>query len=684
MAISNLKPPLAGMKPHLTEVHGRALSDDFFWLRERADAEVLDYLKQENAYTEAILKPLEPFQKKLFQEMRGRIKETDLSVPVQIGSFFYYSRTEKDCQYPFYARKKETLEAPEELLLDLNALAQGHDYLSLGLMKVSPDHRYLAYALDTEGSEEYEVWVKDTTNGQLLPDSICKVSRSLEWSADGQYFFYVVLDDAKRPYRLYRHELGTPAASDALIFEEPDALYNMALRKTRDRRCLILEISSSTTAESWVLDACDPLGEFEIFHSREKGLEYYLDHHHGRFFIRTNYKAVNFRVMTADESNWNKEAWREFLPYRPEVKTEQVDCFEDYLVVEERERGLVRMRVVHFASAEEHLIGFPETVYSAWSGHNPEFQQKAFRLHYTSLVAPPTVYDYHLKERRLELLKQTEVLGGYEASLYATERLYARSHDGTEVPVSLVYRRDVRRDGKQPLLLYGYGSYGICMDPEFSPNRLSLLDRGVIFAIAHIRGGGDLGRPWYEDGKFLKKKNTFLDFIACAEHLVREGWTSPAQLAIAGGSAGGLLMGAVTNMRPDLFHAVVAKVPFVDVINTMLDKTLPLTVGEFEEWGNPEDPLYFDYILSYSPYDHVRPQSYPNMLITGGLYDPRVQYWEPAKWTARLRRANISDSVILLKMNMEAGHGGASGRYDYLREIALEYAFLLWQWGLAD
>lgn len=681
---ADLKPPLAELKPHEVIVHDQTLQDEFFWLRERENEAVLDYLRRENAYTDAILKPQDELKEKLFLEMKGRMKETDLSVPVRMGSYFYYSRTEKDCQYPFYARKKESLEAPEELLLDLNALAKGYDYFSLGIVKVSRDHRYLAYAFDREGSEEYVLAIKDLSTGLLLKDSIPKLSRSLEWSADGRYFFYVVLDAAKRPYRLFRHELGTPAASDPLIYEEENPVFNLGIGQTRDRRFFVLEMSNSTTSECHVLDTKDPLGAFTCIHPREKGLEYSIDHHESSFFIRTNLDAVNFRVMTAPETSPGKSFWREFLPYRAEVKTEQIDCFEKYLVLEERERGLVRMRVVALPNGQQHLIEFPETVYSVFSGQNPEFSQITFRLHYTSLVQPQTVYDYDLETRRFELLKQSEVVGGYDAALYATERVFARSHDGVEVPLSLVYRRDVPKDGKRPFLLYGYGSYGICLDPEFSSNRLSLLDRGVVFALAHIRGGGDLGRPWYDDGKFLKKKNTFLDFIACAEHVIREGWTSPAYLAIAGGSAGGLLMGAVTNMRSDLFLAVVAKVPFVDVINTMLDESLPLTTGEYEEWGNPEDPVYFNYMLSYSPYNHVIQQAYPHMLITGGLYDPRVQYWEPAKWTARLRRRNTSDRLILLKMNMEAGHGGASGRYDYLKEIALEYSFLLRCWGLVE
>lgn len=680
---SDMLPPVPAQKTHETRIHGLTILDEYYWLRERDNEEVLDYLKRENAYTEAVLLPQDSLQKKLFEEMKGRIKETDLSVPVRIGNFFYYSRTEKDRQYPLYARKKGTLEAAEELLLDVNELAKPHRYFSLGVVRLSPDHRYLAYAYDTEGAEEYLLAVKDLTTGALVSDTLAGISRSLEWSEDGLYFFYVALDQTKRPYRLYRHAFGTSQDADTLLYEEADPVFNLGLGKTRDRLYFILEASSSTTSESRVLKTKDPLGSFHLIHPREPGLEYYLDHHGDSFMVRTNLEALNFCLMSVSDQTPGKAFWKTFLPYRENVKIEQVDCFERYFVVEEREKGLVRMRIADALDGQQHCISFPEEAYFVFGGQNPEFQQTRFRLHYTSLVQPQTVYDYDFESRQLVLMKQAEVVGGYTPELYRTERFFSRSHDGVEVPMTLVYRRDVIKDGKRPCLLYGYGSYGISLDPEFSSNRLSLLDRGVVFALAHIRGGGDLGRPWYEEGKFLKKKNTFLDFIACAEHLMSEGWTSADHLAIAGGSAGGLLMGAVSNMRPDLFHAVVAKVPFVDVVSTMLDQSLPLTTGEYEEWGNPEDPVYFNYMRSYSPYDQVSQRAYPNMLITGGLYDPRVQYWEPAKWTARLRRFNTAETLILLKMNMEAGHGGASGRYDYLKEIALEYSFLLRCWGLA-
>ncbi len=678
-----LQPPLAPKKQCQISLHGKTLQDDYFWFRERENQEVIAYLKAENAYTEAVLAPLKPLQKQLFSEMRARIKETDFSVPVAVGPYFYYSRTEQDRQYPIFARKKDSLAAPEELLLDLNRLAGGGRYLALGVLKASPDHRYLAYSLDFDGSEEHVLYVKDLETGRLLEEKIQKTAGSLEWAEDSGLFFYVTLDPAKRPYRLWRHQLGKRPEEDVLLYTESDESFGVAIRKTRDREFFILETGSSTASECRVFSAKDPLGAMSLVQPREKGVEYYLDHHDRFFYILTNDQAVNFRVMRAGDHDPQKPAWKEYIPHRPEVKLEKIDCFEQYFMIEEREQGLVRLRVMRPATGEQHTITLPETVYSVWSGNNPEFKARIFRLNYTSLITPVSVYDYHVQERRLELRKQTEVVGGYDASRYQTERIFTRSPDGVEVPISLVYPRGIVKDGKAPLLLYGYGAYGISLAPEFSSNRLSLLDRGVVFALAHIRGGGDLGRPWHNDGKLLKKKNTFQDFIACAEYLNREGWTSPEKMAIAGSSAGGLLMGAVTNQRPDLFHAVVAKVPFVDLIHTMLDPSLPLTVGEYDEWGDPENPEYFDSMLSYAPYDQVKTQHYPNMLITGGFYDPRVPYWEPAKWTAKLRQHNLAKTLILLQMNMEAGHGGASGRFDYLREVALEYGFLLWQWGLA-
>ncbi len=678
-----LRPPVPARKSHGIQVHGQTLEDAYFWLRERANPEVIQYLNDENAYTQGIMNPHQALIERLNQELVGRIKETDQNAPVQRGHFWYYSRTVQGLNYPIYCRKKETLAAPEEILLDLNALAAGKDYLQLGAFKLSPDQRLLAYSLDTDGSERFTIQVLNLETQTLLADNIPGTCRSLEWSEDGRYFFYTLLDEARRPYRLYRHALGS-AEPDVLIYEETDESFNLALSKTRDRAYLVLTTASSITSEVRLLGASDPLGHFKLAEERRRGVEYYLDHQGPRFLVLTNDEARNFRLMQTPEDSLGRAHWRELVGHRPAVKLETVECFRSFLVLEERENGLTHFRLLPVEGSASYRMHFPEPVYAVSPGPNPEYDSPFYRFNYTSLVAPPSTVDYEFQSRQQILRKQTEVLGGYRPEDYKAERLFARSHDGVEVPVSLVYKKGTPLDGSAPMLLYGYGSYGISIDPEFSSTRISLLDRGVIFAIAHIRGGGDLGRPWYEEGKWLKKKNTFLDFIACAETLIEKKYTSANRLAIMGGSAGGMLMGAVTTQRPELFCAVVAKVPFVDVVNTMLDKSLPLTVGEYEEWGNPEEKNYFDYMRSYSPYDQTSRQKYPHILITGGLYDPRVQYWEPAKWCARLRENNLGDSLILLKMNMQAGHGGASGRYDYLREIAFEYAFLLTRLGCAE
>ena len=682
MNSSHRSVPKAAPKPHTTVVHGKTLTDDFYWLRNRKDPDVIRYLSDENAYTESVLKTESLLREQLYAEMKSRIKEDDLSVPVRMGPYLYYTKTKKNSQYPIYARKGFGADSKEELLLDLNELAKDGKYLSLGFLKISPDYSYLAYGVDRDGAEEYELHIKNLSTGSHLGDSVHRLGSGFEWSEDGKFYFYILLNESKRPYQVYRRAFNSSDGS-TLIYEETDPVFNLGLSKTKDRKFIILEASSSTTTECRVLNAAQPLSKFELLQPRQKGLEYEVDHRGDEFIVRTNLNAVNFRLMRAHDQSRSMKDWKSLLEYDPDVKTESVECFETFAVIEERVKGLSRLRIIPWDNFQtQHFVDFPDCIYSVCIGNNPEFSQTEFRINYTSLVQPHSVYDYNVEMRQLKLLKKQEVVGGYDSSLYVTERMEVESYDGTLVPLSLVYRRGTPKDGRRPFLLYGYGSYGISMDPEFSSNRLTLLDRGVVFAIAHIRGGGDLGRPWYEAGKFLKKKNTFHDFIACAQGVIDQGWTSPEFLAIAGGSAGGLLMGAVVNMRPELFHTVVANVPFVDVLNTMLDKTLPLTTGEYEEWGNPEDPDFFEYIQSYSPYDNVRQQAYPHMYITGGLYDPRVQYWEPAKWVARLRRCNTSDSIILLKTNMDAGHGGASGRYDYLREVAYEYAFLLRCWNL--
>lgn len=674
--MTKMIPPRAKKIPHRISFQGREWEDPYFWLRERDNPEVLDYLKAENAYTESVMQETKPLQEKLYQEMLARIQETDLSVPVRRGNYFYYSRTEKGKQYSIHCRKKGGLEAHEEILLNLNQLAEGHGYFRLGVLRVSPDQKLLAYSTDTNGSEEYTLFIKNLETGALFPEQVQKTYSSLEWAADNRTLFYSVLDSAKRPYRLYRHELGTDPSRDVLIFEEKDDAYFLNLYKTKDRKYFVLDLASKISSENHFLETGNALGNFKIIQPREPDFEYSVEHYNGRFLVMTNYGAKNFKLAEVPVHSPGRAHWKDLIPARTEIKMDGLDVFQDHLIVYEREQGLPKIRVTRWASGETHYVSFDEAVYNVEAGQNPEFDSKILRFDYASLVTPNSVYDYDLEKRTRELKKRQPVLGGYDPSQYTSERIFAVSEDGARVPVSIVYRKGLVKNGENPLFLYGYGSYGICMDPYFSSVRLSLLDRGFVFAIAHIRGGGELGRPWYEDGKFLKKKNTFHDFIAAAQFLIAGNYTRPEKLAISGGSAGGLLMGAVTNMRPDLFKAVIAHVPFVDVVNTMMDPSLPLTVTEYDEWGDPNQKEYFEYIRTYSPYDNIEAKAYPNMLITGGLNDPRVQYWEPAKWAARLRELKSGANLLLLKMEMGSGHGGPSGRYDALRDIALDYAFL--------
>jgi len=678
------EPPQAARKKHETRIHGKVMQDEYFWMRERGSKEILDYLNAENAYTDHVMSDTVPLQDELYHELVSRIKETDLSVPVRRGDYYYYSRTEKGKQYPIYCRKFKSAEAPETVMLDMNELAGGSEYFSFGVIAVSPDHRYVAYSSDTAGAEVYTLYIKDMQTGKLLPEVITNTATSAEWAEDNRTIFYVTLDEAKRPYKLYRHTLGETASKDVEVYHEKDEGFFLSIDKTRDRKYLILDLSSKTTSEEHFLDALKPAGQFSVIEPRRELHEYSVEHHAERFFILTNDSAKNFRLMETPDTAPARVNWKEVIPHRKDVKLDHIDVFQDHLVIFERSKGLNLIQICVLSTGLNHYLEFPEPVYTAWGGSNPEFDSTTLRFGYSSLVTPSSVYDYDMNTRTRELRKQQEVLGGYDPAQYLSERVYAAAEDGTEVPVSMVYRKGLKRDGTNPCFLYGYGSYGISMDPGFSSNRLALVDRGFIFAIAHIRGGGDLGRPWYEDGKLLKKKNTFTDFIACAEYLIKEKYTAPSNIVISGGSAGGLLMGAVLNQRPDLFNGVIMHVPFVDVLNTMLDKNLPLTVTEYDEWGNPEDEeKFFSYIASYSPYDNLKEASYPNVLVTGGLNDPRVQYWEPAKWTARLRGLKKDRNLLLLKMNMGAGHGGPSGRYDYLKEIAFDYAFIFKIMGIA-
>ncbi|MBX9602683.1 MAG: S9 family peptidase [Bryobacteraceae bacterium] len=683
-AESDSKPPAAKIVPKVMEHHGDKRVDNYFWLRDRDDPDTIRYLEAENTYTAASMKHTDALQSKLYAEILGRIKETDLSVPVKRDNFYYYSRTEKGKQYPIYCRKKGSLEAPEEILLDANILAEGQKYFQLGNFEISPDHKLLAYSTDTAGDESYTLYIKDVAAGTLLPDRVKDTYYSLEWASDNKTLFYTTYDAARRPDKVWRHELG--GAKDTLVYHEPDERFTVGVNKTRSREFILININSSLTTEVRYIRASEPGAPFRPILPRVQDTEYDVEHNGEYFYIRTNDGAKNFRLVRAPIADPSKKNWQELIPGRDRVTIEGIDAFRNHLVAVERDNGLPKIRIRRLADASEHFVDFPEPVYTAVPGGSAEYDTTTLRFSYTSLVTPNSVYDYDMETKKRTLMKRQEVLGGYDPSQYTSERIFAKAPDGVEVPVSLVYKKGFARNGKAPALLYGYGSYGLNSDPTFASDRLSLLDRGFVFAIAHIRGGADLGKFWHDDGKMMKKKNTFTDFIAAAEALIAGKYTSSNRLAIMGGSAGGLLMGAVVTLRPDLFHAVVAKVPYVDNLNTGLDATLPLTVGEYEEWGNAEkDKTYYDYIKSYSPYENTGKLKYPNMLVTGGLNDPRVSYWEPAKWVAKMRAvADKGSGKLLLKTNMGAGHFGASGRYERIKETAFDYAFLLDMMGIKE
>jgi oligopeptidase B len=685
MAQANQQPPAPPVARKIAKnqtFHGETLNDEYFWLREKSDKEVISYLEAENAYTDALMKGTEAFQEKLYQEMLARIKQTDTDVPYRKDGYYYYSRTETGKQYPVFARKKGSLTAPEEITLDLNELAKGQKYTAVSTYAVSDDSNLLAYSQDTTGFREYFLHIKDLRTGKLLPDDIGKVSSAF-W-ADNRTLFYITEDAAKRPHRLYRHTLGEPKEKDVLVYEEKDELYRLGARRSRSRQYIFIGASSSNNTEYRYLRA-DKLNEpFKMIAPRAGEHEYYPDHHGDLFYIRTNDKGRGFRLVTAPVSDPQPKNWKEVVPVRKGVTLEGLTMFANHYVLSERDQGLNKLRIADLKSGQFHYLEFPEPVYTAFANATPEFDTTVLRYGYQSFTTPSSIYDYDMKTRKRELLKQQEVLGGYDATRYTAERVYAVAPDGVRIPVSLYYRKDMRKAGAQPLVLNGYGSYGIPSNVSFSSGRLSLIDRGVIFAIAHIRGGGDLGKEWHDEGKMMKKKNTFTDFIAAAEHLIKEKYTSKDQLVITGGSAGGLLMGAVTNMRPDLFKAVVTYVPFVDVINTMMDATLPLTVQEYLEWGNPNEREAYAYMKSYSPYDNLEAKDYPTILVKTSLNDSQVMYWEPAKYVAKLRALKTDKNPLMLKINMGAGHGGSSGRYDALRETAFDYAFILQQFGITN
>jgi oligopeptidase B len=693
MTQNELPPTPIALKQHTeTPLHGVVLSDDYAWLRDKQDPEVTAYLEAENAYAEAFMAPLAGLREDLYQEMLSHVKQTDVSVPFLDHGWWYYTRTEEGQQYAIHCRKRGSLtlpdsDAPEEVLLDGNQLAEGHAFFSIGATSVTDDGHWLAYSTDTTGFRQYTLHIKDLLTGETLPYEVERTG-SVVWAADNRTLFYTVEDkEQKRQFQLWRHALDTPQSDDVLVYQDDDERFNLGAGRTRDGKFLVMESASHTTAESWVLPADDPLGAFTIISPRQDEHEYSIDHRNGLWFIRTNDKGRNLRLVTAPVATPGREHWTEVIPHRDSVMLEDVDLFAGFFVACEREDGLPRLRLWRFAGTGPEAvpggeIAFPEPAYSAHPHINRVFETTTFRYAYQSLVTPASVYEYDLPTGDSTLLKQLEIPGGFDRRLYASERVHATAPDGVQIPISLVYRKDKRKEGWNPLYVYGYGSYGYALPVAFSGNRLSLLDRGVVMAYAHIRGGGDLGKPWHDAGKMLVKRNTFTDFIAAVEHLTASGYGDPARVAIEGGSAGGLLMGAVANLRPDLFRAVVSHVPFVDVMNTMLDASLPLTVPEYEEWGNPNEETYFKYMLSYSPYDNLKAASYPAMLVKTSLHDSQVMYWEPAKYVAKLRTLKTDSNPLLLVTNMKAGHGGASGRYDYLKEIAFDYAFLLREMGL--
>jgi oligopeptidase B len=676
------KAPVAKKVPHTEVLHGDTRVDDYYWLREKTNPEVIAYLEAENAYTAAVMKPTETFQETLYREMVGHIKETDLTVPHRQGDWFYYSRTEQGKQYRIECRKHGSLDAKEEIILDLNELAKGQKFLNAGGLRVSDDGNLLAYTTDTTGFREYYLHVKDLRTGELVPDKFGKVS-GVVWATDDKTLFYTTEDEAKRSYRLYRHVLGSD--KDELIYEEKDELYRLGVSRTRDKAYIFAVSTSSTTSEFRALPADKPTEALRVLLPREKDHRYYVDHRDGLFYIRTNKDAKNFRLVTAPADDPQPKNWKEMIAHRKDVLLENVDLFKNHAVLHERGNALQHLRVLDLRTGKDHEVAMPEQICSvSGDAGNQEFDTTVYRFNYQSLVTPASVFDYNLDSHERKLMKQTEVLGGFDSSRYASERVFATASDGTRIPISLVYKKGGKRDGTSPLLLYGYGSYGASLPVTFQSQRLSLLDRGVIYAMAHIRGGKEMGEEWHDQGKMMNKRNTFTDFIAAADYLVAEKWAARDRLAIEGGSAGGLLIGATLNLRPDLCKAAVLQVPFVDVINTMLDASLPLTVGEFLEWGNPRIEEQYEYMKTYCPYTNVAAKDYPAMLVRTSLNDSQVMYWEPAKYVAKMRATRTDKNVLLLKVNMAAGHGGSSGRYDALKENAFAYAFVLNQLGITE
>jgi len=685
-----MKPPVAKKIAEKLTIHGDSRTDNYFWMRlsdeqKEADSpdaqtqDVLDYLNAENAYAKEVMKHTEPLQEKLFTEIKSRIKEDDQSVPVSKNGYSYYTRYETGADYALYCRKKLTDGANEEILLNGPEMGKGKDYFAIGDYEISTNNRLIAYSTDYVSRREYTIRVKNIETGEILSDEIAKTSGSITWANDNKTLFYSKQDPVTlRSYRVYKHVIGSDSSEDELVYEEKDETFGTFIYKTKSEKYLIIGSYQTMSNEYRYLDADNPNGEWTMIQPRVRGLEYGVDHFGDDFYIVCNENAKNFKLVKTPVDKPGKENWQDIIPHRADVLLEGIDIFKNHLVVTERKMGLVKLRVMPWDAKGEHYIEFNDPTYAVSPSGNPEFDTEVLRFNYASLTTPRTTYDYDMVSKEKTILKQQEVLDEtFSPDNYASERLMAPARDGKMVPISIVYKKGFERNGKAPLLLYAYGSYGATMDPYFSSVRLSLLDRGIAFAIAHIRGGQDLGREWYEEGKLLHKKNTFTDFIDCAQFLIDQDYTSSEHLYAQGGSAGGLLMGAVANMAPEMWNGVIAQVPFVDVVSTMLDESIPLTTGEFDEWGNPKNPEYYHYILSYSPYDNVEAKDYPNMLVTTGYWDSQVQYWEPAKWVAKLREMKTDDNILIMDCNMKVGHGGASGRFDRYKEIALEYAFLL-------
>lgn len=681
--------PIAEKLKHIYEVHGISLEDDYHWMRltdaqkeletpDTATQKVLDYLNAENAYREKMMAHSAEFQEKLFEEIKSRIQQTDLSVPYKDNGFYYMTRYEEGKEYPIYCRKRDNLDGQEEILLNVNDLAEGKTYYSVGGRTVSPDNRLLAYSEDIVSRRQYTIRIKNLHTGELLSDTIPNTTGGIVWGNDNKTVFYTLKDEALRSYKIMRHTLGTPLQNDVLVFHEKDETFSTYIYKTKSKKYLVIGSSATLSNEYRILEADNPTGSFRLFDTRERLLEYDISHFEDHWYIRTNKDgAQNFKIMKTQESLTSKDNWSDLIPYDKDIYIADLSPFKDFMVISMRKEGLTQIYIRPWKGRDAHFLKFQDESYTAYLSINPDFETSVIRLDYTSLTTPHSTFDYDVPKRAFALLKQQEVLGEFNSEDYISERQMVQAEDGERIPLSIVYKKGFEKNGTQPVLLYGYGSYGYSMDPYFSSVRLSLLNRGFAFAIAHVRGGQEMGRPWYEEGKFLKKKNTFTDFIACGQYLVQEKYASPTKLFAQGGSAGGLLMGAVMNLSPDLWSGIIADVPFVDVINTMLDETIPLTIGEYDEWGNPNDKTYFDYIRSYSPYDNIEAKNYPPLLVSTGYWDSQVQYWEPAKWIAKLRKTKTDNHPILMYCNMSTGHGGASGRFSRLKEVAMEYTFLL-------